>query len=271
MVNRIWQGHFGNGIVATPSDYGKRGKAPTHPELLDYLANRFMESGWSVKAMHRLIMLSEAYQRSSDGPQADTQLDPANDLYWRFNRQRLDAESIRDALLKVSGDLDLSVGTEHPFPPPATWNWTQHRPFAAVYETNQRSIYLMVQRSQRHPYLSAFDGADPNVSTPGRDASVTPLQALFFMNSDFVHQRSAHWAARLMDEAPNDASRLKLAFAAALGRNPTPQEQQRALVYLQASSKKLAVAEVSPELLAQESWASFLRALLASNEFVYID
>ena len=114
-----------------------------------------------MKAMHRLIMLSAAYQRLSDGPEADAEQDPANDLYWKFNRQRLDAESIRDAMLKVSGDLDSSIGTAHPFPAEATWDWTQHRPFAALYETSQRSVYLMVQRSQRHPYLSMFDGASP--------------------------------------------------------------------------------------------------------------
>ncbi|HLW79193.1 MAG TPA: PSD1 and planctomycete cytochrome C domain-containing protein [Terriglobia bacterium] len=171
MANRIWEYHFGKGIVATPSDFGKRGKAPTHPELLDYLAARFIASGWSIKAMHRLIMLSRVYQLSSDGPPPNLQADPGNDLYSRFNRQRLDAESIRDAMLKVSGDLDPTVGTAHPFPPPAEWNWTQHKPFAAVYETNQRSVYLMVQRSQRHPYLSLFDGADPTSARPSATAA----------------------------------------------------------------------------------------------------
>ncbi len=271
MVNRIWKYHFGQGIVPTASDFGKRGKAPTHPELLDYLATRFIESGWSVKSMQRLIMLSQTYQMSSNGPPADAQADPGNDLYWKFNRQRLDAESIRDAMLKVSGDLDPTVGTEHPFPPFVAWNWTQHKPFAAVYETNRRSVYLMVQRSQRHPYLSIFDGADPNVSTPGRDSSVTPLQALFAMNSEFIHDSSEHFAARLLDDAPGNARRLDLAFKSAFARSPAAEEEKKALAYLDESRQKLAAADVSPDLLTQESWASFLRAVLASNEFIYID
>jgi len=271
MVNRIWEYHFGKGIVATPSDFGKRGKAPSHPELLDYLASRFIESGWSIKAMHRLIMLSQTYQLSSNGPHEDAAMDPGNDLYWKFNRQRLDAESIRDAILKVSGDLDSTVGTGHPFPPPVAWNWTQHKPFAAVYETDRRSVYLMVQRSQRHPYLSVFDGADPNVSTPGRDSSITPLQALFAMNSEFIHDCSEHWAARLMDEAPDNARRLDMVFELAFARPPTALEKKKALAYLDQSRQKMGAADVGPDLLTQESWASFLRAVLATNEFMYID
>jgi hypothetical protein len=271
MVNRLWLYHFGKGIVQTPSDFGKRGKAPTHPELLDYLATRFVESGWSIKAMHRLIMLSHVYQLASDGPPENAPSDPGNDLYWKFNRQRLDAECIRDAMLKVSGDLDPTVGVEHPFPPPATWDWTQHKPFAAVYDTSQRSVYLMVQRSQRHPYLSLFDGADPNVSTPERTSSTTPLQALFVMNSEFIQQRSEHFAARLADDAPDNAGRLNLAFESALARSPTPEERQRALAYLDQSRRALEAAGVSADLVTQESWASFLRGLLASNEFMYID
>jgi hypothetical protein len=216
-------------------------------------------------------MLSQTYQMSSNGTAADAQADPGNELCWKFNRQRLDAESIRDAMLKVSGDLDPTVGTAHPFPPFAAWNWTQHKPFAAVYETNQRSVYLMVQRSQRHPYLSVFDGADPNVSTPGRDSSVTPLQALFAMNSEFVHNRSEHLAARLLDEAPENARRIDTAFELAFARPPTAEEEKKALAYLDLSRQKLAAANVSPDLIDQESWASFLRAMLASNEFMYID
>jgi hypothetical protein len=271
MVNRIWHYHFGRGIVATPSDFGKRGKAPTHPELLDYLATRFVKNGWSVKAMHRLIMLSRTYELSSDGPMKNAQIDPGNDWYWKFNRQRLDAESIRDAMLEVSGDLDATIGVAHPFPPAATWDWTQHKPFNALYDTNRRSVYLMVQRSQRHPYLSTFDGPDPNVSTAERTASITPLQALFVMNSEFVQERSEHWAARLLDAAPDNAQRVNLVFQSAFARPPTVEERERALAYLGEAPRKLEAADVSPDLLTQESWASFLRGLLASNEFIYID
>ncbi len=271
MANRIWQYHFGKGLVSTPSDFGKRGKLPTHPELLDFLATRFIESGWSLKALHRLIMLSRTYQLASFGPAAYSKIDPANDLRWRFDRQRLDAESTRDAMLEVSGDLDPAEAGVHPFPHPATWNWTQHKPFSAVYDTNKRSVYLMVQRSVRHPYLSTFDGADPNVSTGQRTTSITPLQALFLMNSEFVHERSKHFAARLIAAAPTNTRRLNLAFETAFGRPPTPAETRRALEYFRLSQQKLRAAGVSGDDLAEKSWASFLRAMFASNEFTYID
>ena len=129
----------------------------------------------------------------------------------------------------------------------------------------------MVQRSQRHPYLSVFDGADPNVSTAERTSSVTPLQALFVMNSEFIQERSERYAARLMDAEPDDARRLDLVFESAFARPPAPEEQQRALAYLSQSRKMLEAADVSPDRVTQESWASFLRAVLASNEFIYID
>ena len=271
MVNRIWEYHFGKGLVATPSDFGKRGRPPTHPELLDYLATRFIESGWSIKAMHRLIMLSRTYQLASDGTAANPKVDPANDLRWKFDRQRLDAESIRDAMLAVSGDLDPAEARAHPFPHPAAWSWTQHRPFQAAYDTNKRSVYLMVQRSQRQPYLSTFDGADPNVSTPERTSSITPLQALFMMNSEFIHARSKDFAAKLIATAPNDTRRLNLAYESVFARPPAPEEVRKAREYLRLSHEKLKAAGVPRDKLAQEVWASYLRAILASNEFIYID
>ena len=271
MVNRIWQNHFGKGLVATPSDFGKRGKPPTHPELLDYLATHFIESGWSVKAVHRVIMLSATYQLSRDGPEENAKIDLANDLRWKFNRQRLDAESIRDAVLVVSGDLDPAEARAHPFPHPATWDWTQHRPFEALYDANNRSVYLMVQRSQRHPYLSNFDGADPNVSTALRAASTTPLQALYMMNSEFIHERSMHFADRVIAAAPDDRRRLTLAFELAFARPPTREEELRAREYLRHSRQKLEAAGVTTGQLTRAAWASFFRAMLASNEFIYID
>jgi hypothetical protein len=271
MVNRIWEYHFGKGLVATPSDFGKRGKPPTHPELLDYLGTRFIESGWSIKAMHRLIMLSATYQLSSDGPAENAQIDVANDLHWKFDRQRLDAESIRDAILMASGDLDPAEAGGHPFPHPATWDWTQHKPFEALYDTNQRSVYLMVQRSQRHPYLSTFDGADPNVSMALRTTSITPLQSLYMMNSEFIHQHSKHFADRVIAAAPDDSRRLKLAFELAFARPPTPEETRRALEYFRQGRQKVEAAGVTTGQLTREVWASFLRAVLASNEFIYID
>src|SRR5262249_52488232 len=154
MVNRIWQHHFGKGIVQTPNDFGVQGKRPTHPELLDYLASRFIAGGWSVKAMHRLMLLSQTWQLASVDVPASSRVDANNDLYWRSPRRRLDAESIRDSMLVVSGSLDAHLGGAHPFPQQHTWNWTQHSPFVAIYETRQRSVYLMQQRLRKNPYLA---------------------------------------------------------------------------------------------------------------------
>jgi hypothetical protein len=269
MVNRIWQHHFGEGLVSTPSDFGKRGSPPTHPELLDHLAKRFTDIGWSIKAMHRLIMTSRVYRLASIGRPRNSDLDPANKLLWKFNRRRLDAETIRDSMLMVSGKLDLSRGGPHPFPHFSSWAYTQHRPFAAVYESRRRSVYLMVQRIQKHPYLSIFDGPDTNLSTAQRGATTTPIQALFMMNSAFVHEQAEGLAARLMAASADDRGRIELAYRIALGRPPTRDETSKAVEHLRASHAGLAALEEGQRPL--KALASFLRPLLASNEFIYVD
>ena len=151
--------------------------------LLDWLALRFIDSGWSIKDMHRLIMRSRVYQLDSHAEATPEQIqaDPDNDYLWHFARRRLDAESIRDTILAVSGSLDRTPGGAHPFPKQTTWDFTQHKPFKAVYDTSRRSVYLMTQRIQRHPFLALFDGPDTNASTGVRTTSTTPLQALFLM------------------------------------------------------------------------------------------
>src|SRR5262249_7074728 len=146
MVNRVWGWHFGRGIVATPDDFGARGEPPSHPELLDYLAARFVEGGWSVKKLHRLIVLSRTYRSASGGNPANGLKDAKNAYLWRFPRRRLDAEEIRDSLLAVSGNLDPAPGGEHPFTKEVTWRYTQHVPFIGKeedYANNKRSVYLM--------------------------------------------------------------------------------------------------------------------------------
>jgi hypothetical protein len=177
MVNRIWQHHFGQGIVKTPNDFGVRGQKPTHPELLDYLAARFVDGGWSVKAMHRLLMTSRTYQLAATGDAANEAADPTNDGDWRQNARRLSAEEVRDTLLVLGGSLDRSPGGVHPFPPEREWRYTQHKPYYGDYPTHQRAVYLMQQRIRRQPFLSTFDGADPNAATGDRPISTTPLQA----------------------------------------------------------------------------------------------
>ena len=261
MVNRIWQQHFGRGLVATPNDFGARGQPPSHPELLDFLAARFVESGWSVKAMHRLLLLSHTWQLASSG---DTAADPSNALWSRAERRRLDAESIRDAMLFVSGDLDFTPGGEHPFPSVNTWGFTQHQQFFALYDTKQRAVYQMQQRLRKHPFLALFDGADTNASTAIRATSTTPLQSLFAMNDPFAHERASRLAAHLAELAPDESQRLALAFLTLYGRPPEPEETALFTTYLaQLREKK--------NLPPDQAWASLARVLLAANEFLYLD
>jgi hypothetical protein len=271
MVNRIWQYHFGRGIVRTPNDFGRQGKPPTHPELLDFLAARFVQSGWSVKAMHRLILLSRTWQLASTGPASSVTADPNNILFGRFDRRRLDAESIRDAMLFVAGELEEQQGGEHPFPPARTWGFTQHIPFMAVYETRRRSVYLMQQRLRKHPFLALFDGADPSSSTAVRLPSTTPLQALFLMNDPLAHEAASKLAERILASAPQTPARIAFAYRLALGRPPTPEEQQDCADFLRQYRERLLALPTPSDELEQRTWAAFARALLSANEFVFID
>lgn len=271
MVNRIWQYHFGKGIVASPSDFGTRGKAPTHPELLDFLAARFVASGWSVKSMHRLIMLSRTYQLASRDDAANAKVDINNDYLWRFNRRRLDAESIRDMMLAMSGTLDRSRGGPHPFPDQTTWVFSEHNPFKAVYDTKQRCVYLMTQRFQKHPFLALFDGADPNATTASRITSTTALQALFLLNDPFVHQQAKGLTARLLSDRADDAGRIERAYQLALGRPASAEEQSAAKDYLRQVQTKLQAAGVPIDQLMAQTWQSFVRALFLTNEFIYVE
>lgn len=268
IVNRIWQHHFGRGLVDTPSDFGRQGKQPSHPELLDWLARRFIEDGWSIKKMHRRIFLSAAWQQAVIENDNAARCDPENVWHWRANRRRLDAETTRDAMLFIGGQLDSTPGGAHPFPPTKTWNFTQHSPFTATYETRKRSIYLMQQRIRRHPFLATFDGADPNASTAFRFTSTTPLQALFLMNDAFSHSQAEALAQRVEKSAAHDVARIDFAHRIALGRPATTEETSQAVLYLAGFRAKLSEHEATD---VQKSWSSYARVLMSSNEFVYLD
>ena len=270
-VNRVWQWHFGQGLVTTPSDFGLRGEPPSHPELLDWLASEFIASGWSVKALHRLILRSQTYQRASDDDAANFERDPANRWLWRHARQPLDAESIRDAMLAVSGRLDRNIPGPHPFPPVETWAFTIHNPFHAVYDSNHRSVYLMQQRNRRNPYLALFDAADPNQSMAQRLPTTTPTQTLYLMNSAFVQQQSQAFARRLLAASVDDAARVRLAFEMAQGRVPEELETGQAISFLSAYRQKLAGMEKPPESERELAWAGLARVLLTGNAFLYVD
>jgi len=256
MVNRVWQWHFGEGLVRTPNDFGARGDKPTHPELLEFLAARFVQSGYSIKALHRLILQTDAYQRASATP---NQADPDNRLLAHFNRRRLTAEELRDSLLNTSGQLDLSRGTSHPFPEEKDWKFSQHRPFNAVYETNRRSAFIMVQRQRRHPYLALFDGADPNASTAARRITTVPTQALYFINDPLFHEQAARLAESVQDES-NDDARLQAIYRKLFQRAPTQTEYERAAKFLSTYPGE-----------TNETWSAIARVLLASNEFLHVD
>ena len=263
MANRVWQYHFGRGLVKTPNDFGVRGLPPTHPELLDHLATQFVRGGWSVKSLHQLIMLSSTYQQA-----ALTDASPI-DLYASFQRRRLSAEEIRDAILAVSEELDATPAREHPFPTPISWGFTQHGPFSAVYDHNRRSVYLMTQRLKRHPFLALFDGADPNATTAERLGTTVPTQALFFLNDPFMHTQAERWATRLVTASPVPLQRIELAYVRAFGRVPTEIELAEATDFLAAYQAGLAAAKM--DNVETRSLAAYLRAIFGSNEFLHVD
>jgi len=221
--------------------------------------------------MHRLVMLSRTYQLSSEEHEANARIDVANDHLWQFSRQRLDAESIRDSILTMSGALDRTPGGAHPFPEQPSWNFTQHNPFKAVYESNRRSVYLMTQRIQRHPFLALFDGADTNASTARRLTSTTPLQALYLMNDPFIHEQSRKFAARLLAERSDDRARIDLAYLLLFARPAEADEKAAAIEHLSRVQGALATHGVSSEEQTVRSWASLVRAWWMSNEFVYLN
>jgi hypothetical protein len=248
MVNRIWQHHFGEGLVRTPNDFGERGERPTHPELLDYLAARFVESGWSVKAMHRLIMLSAVYQQSSRVTAAMLACDPDNRLFGWMNRQRLEAEAIRDSLLSVSGRLDSTRGG-----PPFT-----------DLAVPRRTLYLMSARTGANTsdFGRLFDRADPSLIVAQRGQSVVAPQALFFLNDPFVSSMAKALAARIIKEAPtNEEGRIRYLYTLTLGRPPTKAEIELGVKRLQ-----VAAGPVGPDPLER-----YCLLVLCTNEFLYAD
>ena len=256
MANRVWQFHFGQGLVATPNDFGSAGARPSHPELLDWLAGRLIASGWSVKALHRLILASATYRQASAFNEQAARLDADNQLLWRFTPRRLEAEVLRDALLSVSGQINLQAAGP------------SFRPFDALKfpanaylptdkigaEFNRRSVYRMNVNSGKEPLLDAFDCPDPSVKTPRRGVTTTPVQALGLMNNSFVQRQAAQLAARASREAGGDPLlAVKAAYRHALGRVPAPEEARRA-------------ADAARERgLVNICWA-----LLNSTEFVYV-
>ena len=239
IVNRVWQLHFGKGIVRSPSNFGQLGERPTHPELLDYLAAQFIENGWSLKKLHREIMLSSAYMLSTDHSPVNYAKDPDNRLLWRANlRQRLDAEALRDSLLAVAGTLDLTAGG-----PPKALNEKNHR----------RTIYGYIGRTKPDAMLTLFDFPNPNNTSEQRTVTAGPLQRLFFMNSEFVHAQAKALAARLEG---TDAEKIDRAYRLLFARRPTDTEIAAGLSFLGKDPG---------------AWIQYAQVLLSSSEFTAIN
>jgi hypothetical protein len=276
MVNRLWQHHFGAGIVATPSDFGRNGKRPTHPELLDWLARDFVEQGYSLKRMHRLMMTSAAYRRSSGNDRAAFAKDPGNQLLWRMNRRRLEGEAIRDTILAVSGSLNpamrgpgiyarLPKGVNVEFPnndKELSWG------ASTTEEDRRRSIYLFQRRTLTFPLMDVFDGAPMNQSCAVRAQTTVAPQALALFNGEFARKSAAQFAGRLRREA-GDAipKQIHRSFEIAFSRPPTKSERVAARQFLieQAATRK---SDADPERAAL---TDFCHMLLNANELIYID
>ncbi|HTU89268.1 MAG TPA: DUF1553 domain-containing protein, partial [Gemmataceae bacterium] len=246
LVNRVWQHHFGRGIVGTPSNFGKLGERPTHPELLDHLASRFIASGWSIKALHREILLSATYRMSCDSDEHNVAVDPGNRLLGRMNRRRLDVEAWRDALLAASGELDDRLGG----PPADIGNPANKR----------RTLYGKISRHDLDSLLRLFDFPDPNITSGARPVTIVPLQQLFVLNSEFMIARARSLAAKLTSEEEDDAVRIRKAFARVFGRPASEREIQTGLAFLRNAEKT-----------ALRPWEQYAQALLSANEFVFVD
>jgi hypothetical protein len=254
MVNRVWHWLFGAGLVRTPDNFGTTGETPSHPELLDYLALRFVEEGWSVKTLIRQIVRSSSYRMSAVDPVRAPEIDPENRLLRGINRRRLDAESIRDTLLVVSGQLrsDPPSGPSFPASLSADYNYK--------HSGAQRSVYLPVFRNALPELFEVFNFADASVSTGRRDTSTVAPQALFMMNNPFVLEQARHAAVRLLAEnLPDDRARIERAYRRTLGRPPGEGERAVALRYLEKASD------------ARLAWTSITHALFASVEFRYVN
>jgi hypothetical protein len=266
MVNRIWQYHFGRGIVGTPNDFGRNGETPSHPDLLDWLANRFIAKGWSIKAIHRLILTSNTWRQSADNSAALTvgaKVDPDNRLLWHFSRQRLEAEEVRDSMLFVSGRLNLQRGGPSVFPAlpeeladlakPVPIGGLQWEPNEKEEDARRRSVYIFQRRSIPLPIMAVFDATVFNETCPVRSATTTPLQALTLMNGSLVNEEAVYLAARVKKDAGEDRpAQVARLFEIVFNRPPDSGEAQRMATF-------------------QGSLEALCRVVLNSNELLYVE
>jgi hypothetical protein len=267
MVNRVWAQHFGRGIVDSPGDFGSQGERPTHPELLDWLAAEFVEGGWSLKRLHRLIVLSDAYRQGTAFNPAAAKADPQNNLLWRMNRRRLDGEALRDAVLSVAGEMSTKAGGPSVFPelPAEVKASAGAWPVSAdPAERDRRSIYVFVKRNLRYPLFAAFDAPDRNEACSRRFETTTAPQALMLLNDKLYAGHARRFADRVVAEVGSDLdAAIERAYLLAVSRRPTSEERDTARRFLETQANK-------PDG-PKEALADFCHALLNLNEFVYVD
>ena len=247
IVNRVWQWHFGRGLVSTSSNFGLLGEAPTHPELLDWLTVKFIENGWSLKWLHREILKSASYQLSSERDSRNEELDGDNLYRWRFDRRRLEVEAWRDALLAISGKLDPEMGGPT---------------FDLKNNNTRRTVYASISRHQLDGMLRIFDFPDANVSAASRTETTVPQQQLFVLNSDFIIDQAKAFAKQVTQKHEDLAQQVEHAYQLAFGRSPSETELKVAQSYLEAEKEK-------DDKLSR--WEQYCQALLASNELMYLD
>ena len=267
MVNRIWHWHFGEGLVRSPNNFGKLGERPTHPALLDYLAKRFVDGGWSIKKMHRLLMLSSTYRMSSEAAADTLGKDPENKLLTRFERRRLNVEAIRDGLLALDGSLDLEMGGTLQFGYGTDRENSTDRLSLNPEKVDRRLVYLPLRRANLPTLLNLFDFGDATTTLGKRSGTNVAPQALFMMNSDFVATRARNLARTLLDDSgPGNAQRLERAYLITLNRRPESCEIESGLAYLDQLG-----SEPSDSMEDLDAWQSLCRVLMASNEFIYLE
>ncbi len=286
MVNRIWFHHFGQGLVDTPSDFGQMGQRPTHPELLDWLASEFVRTGWDIKRMHKLMVMSNVYRESSAYDETAAAEDPKDRLMWRFPRERLEGEVIRDATLAVSGLLNDKIGGPSVYPelpegagkPRGGWKVSSD-----AADRNRRSVYIFIRRNSRYPMLEAFDMPDTHESCGRRNQTITAPQAMSLLNSKVSLEWAQAFAGRVLKIAgPDQAASVDTAYRLAYGRHPNGAEKDVVLTFLArqkqivadgiAAGQKIALPSIMPDGYDRASAAAmvdFCQMLLNSNEFVY--
>ena len=230
-----------------------------------------MEQGWSIKQMHRLIMSSRSYQLSSVDHPDNAAVDPDNRFLWRANRQRLDAEQIRDSILDIGDQLDLTIGDRQPFPHRLTYFYRQHEPFQEDYPTLRRSVYMMQPRIRKNLFLDLFDGPDGNIQFAERKATTTSLQGLYLMNSQFMHNQASLIADNLIAGTERLTDRVDWCYQRIFGRRPRTGELQRAELYVGHATGMLAVRGFHDDTVHQRVWAGYIRGMISSNEFMFVD